>query len=416
MDPITIALMLQSLAEGTKEGLGAAMTAASKINRLSPEQKTKMKELERNQALGLLGLDQAQEQQILSQQLQPVQTSLREALNRQAQQQQIQDVGQGAAFRGQQALLETGQEQASRAVQRGQQTVAQLNELETARQLAELDQLQKQRQTNRQAVAEIAQGLITGGTTAAAGIVGAETATSQIKLREAAMKAALKQADVEIVNDAINAQGKNKASSDFSNNFLGLLNKITGNAPVISSTPTTSSPNNVLQNLLSLQNLGSFETPTNVLLQRPPQQISDALPLQNQNATTSDTIQMDQTLTPEQLINFALTGITPLPKFAQVLQTDPVGLQASLPATLQDNMVIPAETSTQVQSLQVGQYIPNKDDHGYVVKEIDSNGQVTKIAFKAGNKEYGVISRFSTDPTKQAAFLEFDNLPKPTGQ
>ena len=198
---------------------------------------------------------------------------------------------------------------------------------------------------------------------------------------------------------------------------MGLLNQITGNAPVISSTPTTSSPNNVLQNLLSLQNLGSFETPTNVLLQRPPQQINNALPLQNQNVTTSDTIQMGQALTPEQLLNFALTGTLPvtLPEFSQVLQ-NPVGLQASLPTTLQDNMVIPPETSTQVQSLQVGQYIPNKDNHGYVVKEIDSNGQVTKIAFKAGNKEYDPISRFSTDPIKQAAFLEFDKLPKPTGQ
>ena len=409
--------MLQSLAEGTKEGLGTAMTAASKINRLSPEQKTKMKELERNQALGLLGLDQAQEQQILSQQLQPVQTSLREALNRQAQEQQIQDVGQGAAFRGQQALLETGQEQTSRAVQRGQQTVAQLNELETARQLAELDQLQKQRQTNRQAAAEIAQGLMVGGTTAAAGIVGAESATSQIKLREAAMKAALKQADVEIVNDAINAQGKTKASSKFSNNFIGLLNKVTGNAPVISNTPTTtSSTNNVLQNLLSLQNLGSYETPENVLLNKPPQQTNTPQVIENNNLNLEGSSQFINSLSPEQLMQFALTGQIPLPQIAQGLQNEPVGLKASLPTTLKDNMVIPPDAPTQVQSLQAGQYIPNKDNHGYVVKEIDANGQVTKIAFKAGNKEYAPISRFSTDPIIEAAFLEFDRLPKNTGQ
>jgi hypothetical protein len=96
MDPLTLSLILQSFAEGTQKGIGQAIQAGSTIDRLSPEQKTRMKQLERQQALGMLGMDKAQQQQILSQQLQPVQTSLREAMQAQAQQQQIGDIGQGS--------------------------------------------------------------------------------------------------------------------------------------------------------------------------------------------------------------------------------------------------------------------------------------------------------------------------------
>ena len=73
MDPATLALILGAAG---KAGQGI-MTGTSQIDRLSPEQKNRMKELERNQALGLLGLDEAQQQRILNQQLQPVQAAER---------------------------------------------------------------------------------------------------------------------------------------------------------------------------------------------------------------------------------------------------------------------------------------------------------------------------------------------------
>ena len=155
MDPATLALILGAAG---KAGQGI-MTGASQIDRLTPEQKNRMKELERNQALGLLGLDEAQQQQILNQQLQPVQAAEREAFSRQAQQQQIADIGQGAAFRGQQALLEASAQARSQATQRAQDVITERDALEEAAQLRELAQIKAQRQQNLQGIAQIAGGV-----------------------------------------------------------------------------------------------------------------------------------------------------------------------------------------------------------------------------------------------------------------
>ena len=155
MDPATLALILGAAG---KAGQGI-MTGTSQIDRLSPEQKNRMKELERNQALGLLGLDEAQQQRILNQQLQPVQAAEREAFSRQAQQQQIADIGQGAAFRGQQALLEGAGRARSEATQRAQDVITERNALEEASQLRELAQIKAQRQMNLQGIAQIAGGV-----------------------------------------------------------------------------------------------------------------------------------------------------------------------------------------------------------------------------------------------------------------
>jgi hypothetical protein len=211
MDPLTLSLILQSVAEGTQKGIGSAIQAGSTIDRLSPEQKTRMKQLERQQALGMLGMDKAQQQQILSQQLQPVQTSLREAMQAQAQQQQIGDIGQGSAFRGQQALLEGASQARTQATQSAQQQIAELDELAKARQLAELQQYKAQQQQNRKAIGQIASGLLAGGATAAAGISSAETAAGQIKLREKAMESALQQ----MTKSAVEKAQKTPGSNDF---------------------------------------------------------------------------------------------------------------------------------------------------------------------------------------------------------
>jgi hypothetical protein len=155
MTGLEIALMLGAAG---KAGQGI-MTGVSQIDRLSPEQKNRMKELERNQALGLLGLDEAQQQRILNQQLQPVQAAEREAFSRQAQQQQIADIGQGAAFRGQQALLEASGRARAEATQRAQDVITERDALEEAAQLRELDRIKAQRQMNLQAAGQIAGGV-----------------------------------------------------------------------------------------------------------------------------------------------------------------------------------------------------------------------------------------------------------------
>jgi len=222
MDPLTLSLILQSFAEGTQKGIGQAIQAGSTIDRLSPEQKTRMKQLERQQALGMLGMDKAQQQQILSQQLQPVQTSLREAMQAQAQQQQIGDIGQGSAFRGQQALLEGASQARTRATQSAQQQIAELDELAKARQLAELQQYKAQQQQNRKAVGQIASGLLAGGATAAAGISSAETAAGQIKLREKAMESALQQ----MTKSAVEKAQKTPGSNDFNKEGIETLQSL----------------------------------------------------------------------------------------------------------------------------------------------------------------------------------------------
>ena len=217
-----MSLILQSLAEGAQKGIGSAIQAGSTIDRLSPEQKTRMKQLERQQALGMLGMDKAQQQQILSQQLQPVQTSLREAMQAQAQQQQIGDIGQGSAFRGQQALLEGASQARTRATQSAQQQIAELDELAKARQLAELQQYKAQQQQNRKAVGQIASGLLAGGATAAAGISSAETAAGQIKLREKAMESALQQ----MTKSAVETAQKTPGSNDFNKEGIETLQSL----------------------------------------------------------------------------------------------------------------------------------------------------------------------------------------------
>ena len=189
--------MLQAISEGSQK-LGQAGTAAASIDRLSPEQRNKIKELERQQALGLLGLDAGQQQRILSQQLQPVQTAEREAFNRQAQGQMIGDVGQGATFRGQQALLEGASRARTQATSAAQQQIAELDELAKARQLNEMAQLKQQQQQNRMATAQLVAGIVGGGTEIAAGIVGRkEIAAHQKEEREIALLNARSRAALE---------------------------------------------------------------------------------------------------------------------------------------------------------------------------------------------------------------------------
>ena len=206
-----MSMMLQALAEG---GAKVGQAAAS-IDRLSPEQKNRIKELERQEALGLLGLDRAQQQQILSQQLQPVQAAEREAMQRQSQNQMITDIGQGQAFRGQQALLEGGARARTQATTTAQQQIAELDELARRRQLNELARLKGQQQQNRRAIAQ----MLTGGAEATAGIVGAkEIAKIGMQERETAMLEAKNMRDL-IAQKKLDQQKKitNKSTTKLKN-------------------------------------------------------------------------------------------------------------------------------------------------------------------------------------------------------
>lgn len=117
-DPFTTALIAGTL--GNLVGAGATagqqfLTGRSLM--LDDEQKKRLKELERMAAEGELGLTPSQREAYYNQVLTPVQTAEREALSRFASSQSIGDIGQGAAFRQQQALKEGSAMQRQQAAQ-----------------------------------------------------------------------------------------------------------------------------------------------------------------------------------------------------------------------------------------------------------------------------------------------------------
>ena len=241
----TLALILGAAG---KAGQGI-MTGASQIDRLTPEQKNRMKELERNQALGLLGLDEAQQQQILNQQLQPVQAAEREAFSRQAQQQQIADIGQGAAFRGQQALLEASAQARSQATQRAQDVITERDALEEAAQLRELAQIKAQRQQNLQGIAQIAGGV---GDAALMGL-GTSMAIKEAEGLEKKLLGAARKQETKKV------EKKTEASGDFLK-FLQTYGP-TGAAEVQASVPQDTTFNLLEQPVVPLQTEAPAQLP-----------------------------------------------------------------------------------------------------------------------------------------------------------
>jgi len=77
--------------------------------RMTPEQERRMRELERLEARDAFGLSTADRDLYQTRLMAPVQTAEREALARFGASQNIADVGQGAAFRQQQALKQTSE-------------------------------------------------------------------------------------------------------------------------------------------------------------------------------------------------------------------------------------------------------------------------------------------------------------------
>ena len=186
MDPLTMALMMKALAAGV-QGVSAGATALQGVDRLSSDEKNRMKELERNQALGLLGLDEAQEQRILNQQLQPVQASLREALNRQQQRGLIEDVGQGATARSEAALLEAQNKAKATALETARDQITELDQLEKAAQQRELAALKRRQVENRQRIASGLGQMGSAAISAYGDYQAAPEMAASIKAREAAL-------------------------------------------------------------------------------------------------------------------------------------------------------------------------------------------------------------------------------------
>lgn len=136
--------------------------SAALLDPMNPEQRARLKELERQEALGLLGLSAGEEQRLTNMQLQPVRATQRQAMDEFAQGQQIADVGQGAAFRQQQALQEAQGRVMQQAAQEAQMQVQELDQIAEARELARLDRLRKQRQKNQAAIAGMFGGIAEG--------------------------------------------------------------------------------------------------------------------------------------------------------------------------------------------------------------------------------------------------------------
>tara|TARA_R100000697_G_scaffold121783_1_gene149680 strand:- start:5589 stop:6620 length:1032 start_codon:yes stop_codon:yes gene_type:complete len=223
MDPRILALIAQAAGE-TVAGVSRGVP---KINLLSPEQRNRVKELERQQALGLLGIDEATQQRMLNQQLQPVQALGRQAIQQAQQSQLIGDVGQGAAFRQQAAQQGALQQATIDATQRAQQQIEQMDELARARQLSEMRALQKQRQTTKEGVTDII-GSLAGGAAMGAQV---KAAKKELDTYESSLLTQAQQKQL----DAMKKASDGEASPDFMEAYLKAIKSL--NKPASLPTP-----------------------------------------------------------------------------------------------------------------------------------------------------------------------------------
>jgi|14BtaG_2_1085337.scaffolds.fasta_scaffold01466_3 hypothetical protein len=143
-------------------GLQAAgQFGASQDLKLTPEQKKRLQELERMQARNALGMTQGERELYRSQSMTPIQAAEREVMARFGAAQNIGDIGQGAAFRQQQALSGTAQAargQVAQAVAQRDADVAQQQAEEKARLEAQQQQAKAlQRQAALSAIGGIAE-------------------------------------------------------------------------------------------------------------------------------------------------------------------------------------------------------------------------------------------------------------------
>tara|TARA_R100000773_G_C4221230_1_gene120282 strand:- start:2113 stop:2757 length:645 start_codon:yes stop_codon:yes gene_type:complete len=136
MDPLTLTGLI---AAGAGAIGGATMTGLEAYRAITPEQKKRLQELERMEAIGMLGGDY---NVAMGKQMTPVQGAMREATERMAQNVSTQDMSSGAYFRGQQAMESAAAKERSDAAKRAQVDMAQ-QEAMNKQELQRLQGLQK---------------------------------------------------------------------------------------------------------------------------------------------------------------------------------------------------------------------------------------------------------------------------------
>ncbi len=154
---MSTAVILASLAAASaavKAG-GQIAAGAQEFNR---DDRARLAELERQQALGMLGMTPAQREASQRRILQPLQTIEQQAANERRAQLASQDLGQGAAYR-QMQMQEQVRQQGRLAAQ---QMLEEQQQVAISRQEQEIAQLEDARKRRRQM-------MIMGGTEAVAG-------------------------------------------------------------------------------------------------------------------------------------------------------------------------------------------------------------------------------------------------------
>lgn len=202
-------LELAILAGAGKALLKGGLSAAGQFGtaqdlKLTPEQEKRLRELERLQARNALGMTQGERELYRSQAMTPVQAAEREVMARFGAAQNIADIGQGTAFRQQQAMGEAGQAargEVSKAVAQRDADVARQQAEEKAR----LEQQERQTKAlERQAALSLVGGI---GEAAA----GAAEVTAEYKMAQEMYD---KQID--------DLKGAAKATSQGTQNMLGI--------------------------------------------------------------------------------------------------------------------------------------------------------------------------------------------------
>tara|TARA_R100000005_G_C5002633_1_gene210338 strand:- start:6333 stop:7118 length:786 start_codon:yes stop_codon:yes gene_type:complete len=168
MTGLELALLGGAIGGLSKAGTQAAATfGAAGDLRLTPEQKKRLEELQRRAAAEELGMTAAERELFRTRALTPVQGAEREAMARFGASQAVEDIGQGAAFRQQQALKETSEAARAQIKQAEIQQAA----LDEQRRRQELDRLQAQQQQRKALERQAALQLVGGiGETVGKGI------------------------------------------------------------------------------------------------------------------------------------------------------------------------------------------------------------------------------------------------------
>lgn len=199
MDPVTLALLAGA---GLVRAGGNIYAGSQEFTRDDREQ---LRELERQKALGMLGMSPAERERAQRQIMQPLQTIEREAAMQRGSELAAQDLGQGAAYR--QMLAEDQVRQQGRLA--AQQMLQQQQEAAIARDEAEIARLEDARKRRRQMMVGGATDAVAGGLEMGAQAYQMQQQQQQLEaFRNQQLALAAEQ------NDALRSMGANNAVYD----------------------------------------------------------------------------------------------------------------------------------------------------------------------------------------------------------